>query len=251
MDDSNSSGKSRNLTYILIFVLVFIIVAILAGGYYLNYSKVNQLNRKIDQTQKDVEKVKEDTAEKKQNAMEEINPETVVRLALLKAYTSSLKNSLSKQDLADLDRITLYIQGNPSVIVTKNPDLPADVAQAIANIKLKAKALRNKAVVVIKDEVDKATYTQGEEIMLTGTISFVEDDAVYGGSIFMLTDSETGNTYYLHFNETNSQTIKNTMLDEKVTVDVKVTSKANEPLAFEVVSGPTLAKQTPTPQPTQ
>jgi len=170
---------------------------------------------------------------------------------LLKAYTSSLKNSLSKQDLADLDRITLYIQGNPSVIVTKNPDLPADVAQAIANIKLKAKALRNKAVVVIKDEVDKATYTQGEEIMLTGTISFVEDDAVYGGSIFMLTDSETGNTYYLHFNETNSQTIKNTMLDEKVTVDVKVTSKANEPLAFEVVSGPTLAKQTPTPQPTQ
>jgi hypothetical protein len=251
MDDSNSSGSSRNLTYILIFVLVFVIVAILAGGYYLNYSKVNQLTRKVEQTQKDVEKVKEDTKEKKQEAIENINPETVVRLALIKAYTDSLKTSLNKTDLEDLDRITLYIQGNPNVIVTKNPDLPQDIAQAVANIKAKAKATKTKAVVVVKTQVDNATYKQGEELTITGTISFVEDDAVYGGSIFMLTDSETGNSYYLHFNETNSQTIKNTMLDKEVTVDVKVTSKANEPLTFEVVSGPTLVKQSPIPQPTQ
>ena len=251
MDDSNSSSKSRNLTYILIFVLVFIIVAILAGGYYLNYSKVDQLSRKIDQTQKDVEKVKEDTKDKKQDAIEEINPETVIRLALLKAYAMSLKSSLTKTEMEDLDRITLYIQGNPSVIVTKNPDLPADIAQAIANINLKTKALRNKAVAVIKEEVDKATYTLGEEVTLTGPISFVEDDTVYGGSIFMLTDTETGNSYYFHFNEANSQTIKDTLLDEEVTVDIKVTSKAGEPLTFEVVSGPTIVKQSPTPQPTQ
>jgi hypothetical protein len=251
MDNSNSSGKSKNLIYIIILILVLIIVAILAGGYYLNYSKVDQLSRTLEQTQKDVEKVKEDTQEKKQDAIEEINPETVVKLALLKAYATSLRSSLTKAELEDLDRITLYIQGNPNVIVTKNPNLPQDIAQAAANIKLKAKALRNKAVVVIKDEADKATYTLGEEVTLTGTISFVEDDAIYGGSIFMLTESETGNTYYLHFNEANSQNIKNTMLDEQVTVDVKVTSKANEPLSFEVVSGPTMVKQSPTPQPTQ
>jgi len=251
MDNSTSSGGKKNsLLYITLFIITSIIIILIAGAFFFNYSKMDQLTRSLSQVQNELQQVKEGKTEKKQDLVENINPETIARLALIKAYTNSFKASLNKADLDNLDRITLYIEGNPDVIITKNPNLPEDIKEALASIKLKTNALKNIAVATVKKQVDQATYTLNEKVTLTGPITFVEDDEIYGGSIFELTDTKTGNIYYLHFNEANSTSIKNTMLDEVVTVDIQVTSKVGEPLTFEVVSGPTLIKQSPTPQTT-
>lgn len=253
-------GKSGILSVILAIVAI-LAVAALVFYFFFSQSKIDQLTKSLNETKQQVMDVKEASDEaKKDTAMTAIegmrstaqaiqdvkNP--TVRLALIKAYAESLRPALSSASQDDLDTVLVYVDKNPTVLVTKNPSLPPDVLQAINNLKTRARNLRIAGIATMQS-MDEIIYRQNEIVNLTGTIAFVEDDPALGGSVFTLTDSETGYVYYLVFNETNSQTIKNTMLDEEVDVTIQVTSKANEPLTFKVTKGPTLATST-TPTPT-
>ncbi len=246
-------GKSGLLSIILAIVAVLAIGA-LVFYFFFSQSKIDQLTRALNETKQQVMDVKKESDEaKKETAMTAMegmrstadaikdvqNPQ--VRLALIKAYAETLRPLLTSTSQKDLDTILVYVNGNPKVLVTKNPTLPKDVVLAINNLKTRARNLKIAGIATMQ-KIDKELYTQNEVVNLTGTIAFVEDDPALGGSVFTLTDSETGYVYYLVFNETNSETIKNSMLNKEVNVTVKVTSKANEPLTFQVVKGPTLAK---------
>src|SRR4029078_13080460 len=124
------------------------VIAVLAGGFYLGHSRINQLKRELSQTQKQVDnakqeanETKEDTADSAMNGMKNTkdaikdieNP--IVRLALAKTDAQALRPYLTKTNQADLDTILLYVNGNPKILVTKNPALPKEVALAVNNIK--------------------------------------------------------------------------------------------------------------------
>jgi hypothetical protein len=214
-----------------ILSVILAIVAILAIGalvfyFFFSQSKIDQLTRALDETKQqvmDVKKASDDA--KKDTAMEAIegvrstaqaikdveNPQ--VRLALIQAYAASLRPLLSSVSQKDLDTVMVYVNGNPKVLVTKNPTLPKEVVLAINNLKTRARNLKVAGVATMQS-IDKKLYTQGEIVNLTGTIAFVQDDPALGGSVFTLTDSDTGYVYYLVFNEANSQTIKDTMVNK-------------------------------------
>jgi hypothetical protein len=250
--ESSSSGKSRNLTYLLIFILLLVVIGLLAGGFYINHSRIDNLTKSLEKTQNQVQNAKDTSDEAKEKTAKEAmggientaeaikdidNP--TVRLTLTKAYAASLRPLLSSARQADLDAVMVYINGNPKVLVTKNTVLPKDVAVAVSNLKTAVKNLKVKGVVTMQ-KVDKQIYTQGEVVTLTGNLAYVSDDSDLNGSIFTLTDTKTGYVYYLEFNEANSQLIEDTMDGKDVMMTVKVTSKANDPLTFQVLSGPTL-----------
>ncbi len=246
-----------------LFSIFLLIVAVIALGLFLfnfffSRSKIDQLTRSLNETKDQVENVKEESEEAKNEmamgaaegvkstaeAIKDVeNP--AVRLALIKAYAAQLRLLLPSASQKDLDTVLVYLDKNPAVLVTKNPSLPKEVVTAINNLKTSARNLRTAGAATMQ-KVDEVLYTQGETVELTGTIAFVQDDPALGGSVFTLTDSETGYVYYFVFNEANSQTIKNTMVGKEVEVTIKVTSKTYEPLTFQVVSGPSLAS-TPSP----
>jgi len=245
-------SKSGLLSIVLAIVAILAICA-LVFYFFFSQSKIDQLTRALDETKEQVMDVKKESDEAKKDtamtAMEGVkstaeaikdvqNP--LVRLALIKAYSTSLRPLLSTVSQKDLDTILVYVDKNPTVLVTKNPTLPKDVVLAINNLKTRSRNLKIAGIATMQ-KIDKELYTQNEIVNLTGKITFVEDDPALGGSVFTLTDSDTGYVYYLVFNETNSQTIKNSMLNKEVNVTVKVTSKASEPLTFQVIKGPTLA----------
>ncbi len=232
-DDYSSSGRSRSWLYVLLFLVALVILAGLAGGFYLNHSRIARL----ENAQKQM-KGESNTPAPTTISLKDINDPTV-RLALIHSYAAALNPLLTTARQKDLETIIVYVNGNPKVLVTKNPDLPKDVALAVSNLKTSVKNLKA-AGTVIKQRTDNVSYAQGDTINLTGTISFVADDPELGGSIFSLTDSESGEIYYLHFNDANSANIKSTMLDKEVTLTAKVTSKVTEPLAFQVTKGPVL-----------
>lgn len=255
-------SKSGFLSIILL-IIATCAVAALIFYFFFSQSKIDQLTRALDETKQQVMDVKKESEEaKKETAMTAINgmrstaeaikdiENPTVRLALIKAYAQSIRPALSTASQKDLDTVLVFIEGDPKVLITKNPILPKEVVLAINNLKTRMRNLKIAGIATMQS-LDKKLYTQGEIINLTGEIAFVEDDPALGGSIFTLTDSETGYVYYLVFNETNSQNIKDSMLNEEVNVTIKVTSKANEPLTFEVVKGPTLATSAkPTTKPT-
>lgn len=241
-----------------IFSIILLIVAVVAVGlllfnFFFSKSKIDELTRSLNQTKQQVANVEDETNEAKQemageaaeglkstaDAIKDVeNP--AVRLALIKAYAAQIRPLLTGQSQKDLDTVLVYVDKNPAVLVTKNPTLPKEVVTAVNNLKTRARNLKIAGVATMQ-KVNETLYTQGETVELTGTIAFVQDDPALGGSVFTLTDSETGYVYYLVFNEANSQTIKDTMLNQEVDVTVKVTSRVYEPLTFQVVTGPKLA----------
>lgn len=250
-------GKSSFISIILFGIAVLAIIA-LVFYFFFSRSKIDQLTRALNETKQQVMDVQKESEEaKKETAMEVIegtrstaqaikdieNPQ--VRLALINAYAQNLRPQLSTANQKDLETILVYVNGDPKILVTKNPVLPKEVLLAINNLKTQVRNLKIAGIATMQS-IDEKLYTQNEIVNLTGVISFVGDDPALGGSVFTLTDSETGYVYYLVFNEANSQNIKNSMLDKEVDVTIKVTSKVNEPLTFQVMKGPTLTN-TPTP----
>jgi hypothetical protein len=243
------------LVSLTLLVIAILAIALFVFYFFFSRSKIDQLTRSLNETKEQVQNVGEESEEaRREMAMEASegikstaeaikdveNP--AVRLALIKAYAAQIRPLLTGQSQEDLDTVLVYIDKNPAVLVTKNPSLPQEVVLAINNLKTRARNLRIAGVATMQ-KVDEVLYTQGETVELMGTIAFVQDDPALGGSVFTLTDSETGYVYYLVFNEANSATIKEDMVNQEVEVTVRVTSRAYEPLTFQVVSGPTLAAQ--------
>lgn len=210
------------------------LLVIFAGGFYLNHSRLN----KLESAQKMAQNQMKEPATATPIPLKDIK-DPAERLALIHTYAAALNPLLTSARQKDLETVIVYVNGNPKVLITKNPDLPKDVAAAVANLKTAVKNLKV-AGTIIKQSTANTSYNQGDTFNLTGTINFVADDEELGGSIFSLKDSESGDMYYLHFNEANSANIKANMIGEEVTLSVKVTSKATEPLAFQVTKGPVL-----------
>lgn len=244
-----------SLISLTLLIIAILAIVLLIFYFFFSRSRIDQLTRSLNETKEQVQNVGEESEEaRREMAMEAAegmkstaeaikdveNP--AVRLALIKAYAAQIRPLLTGQSQKDLDTVLVYIDKNPAVLVTKNSSLPKEVVLAINNLKTRARNLRIAGVATMQ-KVDEVLYTQGETVELTGTIAYVADDPALGGSVFTLTDSETGYVYYLVFNETNSQTIKEDMVDRDVEVTVKVTSRAYEPLTFQVVTGPTLVTQ--------
>ncbi len=253
LQESMENSKNDRSSFIIVslFIITAVIIGLFIAGFIFNKSKIDQLTQSLQETQKQVQDVKQQTEESKESVMEAKmeglqdaagaikdvkNP--AVRLALTKAYLASIRSQLTPANQKDLDSVIVYLEKNPNAIFVKATTLPPDVIQSVNNLKTAVKAKKIAGIMTMQ-KIDKAIYSPGEIINLTGTIQFVQDDEITGGSIFTLTDSETGYVYYLEFNEANSQTIKNSMLGETVKVSVKVTSKANEDLTFQVLTGPT------------
>lgn len=271
--DNSSKNKSNTLS-IVALVLLVILGGLFVFTFFFNRSQIDQLTKSLQETKEQIANVQNEAAGGRQdvkdaasNAAGDIagaisdvdNP--AVRLALVKAYATRLKTLLTPSEQEDLDTIVVYFDKNPEVLFADNPTLPADVKTAIANIKTKLTNAKSNSVATMQ-AIDEELYTPGETASITGTIAYVGDDELLEGSFFTVTDSETGYVYYLHLNNANSKSVQDTMLDEEVTVEIKVTSKAGEPLTFQVVSGPTLASEseetedtqettTTTPSPTQ
>ncbi len=251
----NSSKKGSNTLTVIVLVLLVILAALLIFGFFFNRSKIDELTKSLQKTQEQIANVQNEaqggrenvadtaltSAEDIASAISDVDNPTV-RLALAKAYAVRLRALLTASEQEDLDTVVVYFEKNPKVLFENNPTLPAEVKTALANLKTKLTSAKSNSVATMQ-AVDKATYTSGEIVTVTGTIAYVGDDEILGGSIFTLTDSETGYVYYLHLNNTNSQNVQDTMLDEEVTVDIKVTSKAGDPFTFQVVSGPTIASE--------
>lgn len=251
----------------ILLILAIIVIIILVGGFLFNYTRIDQLTRSLQDTQKQVQEVRNESDQAKANlqgqakeglsniadAIKDVeNP--AVRLALVKAYAARLNSFLTPSERNDLNTVVVYIEKNPDVLFSENPNLPQDVRTALNRIRTKVTSLTGNSVATMQ-EIDEAIYSPGETVTITGTIEYVGEDEVLGGGIFTLTDSETGYVYYLHFNQANSQNIQENMVGEEVSVNIRVTSRANEPLTFQVVSGPTQsdtqdAETTSAPQPT-
>lgn len=266
MSDFKQSANAGGIGTTVLLVIALIVVIILLGGFLFNYTRIDQLTRALQDTQKQVQNVQQEREMAKNNLQEQAiesaqdiagaikdvkNP--AIRLALTKAYAARLRTLLTTQEQEDLDTIVVYVEKNPGTLFQDNPNLPSNVALAIKNLQAKLTTARNNSVATVQ-EIDDATYSPNEVVTLTGTIEYVDDDEILGGSIFTLKDTETGNVFYLHFNEANSENIQENMVGQEVTLNVKVTSKANEPLTFQVISGPTLVagvQLSPTPVVTQ
>lgn len=257
MTDPKKSGYPGGIGITTILLtLAIIAIIILLGGFLFNYTRIDQLTRSLEDTKKQIQNVQMTSQDAKENVQESAmegaqdiasaikdveNP--AARLALAKAYAARLNSFLTASERSDLNTVVLYIEKNPSALYADNPNLPADVQDSLDNLRAKLSTVRSNSVATIQ-EVDEATYSLNEELTITGTIRFVDDDEVLGGSIFALEDKETGNIFYLHFNEANSENIKQNMLDQEVSIEIRVTSRAGQPLTFQVVSGPVLAEET-------
>lgn len=248
----SSGGKTIAIVFgILLIGLILIGLA--------NRNKITQLSKSLTQTQEQVEDVSQESQEAQESIKNEIkegvseiagsikdinNP--LVRLALAKAYTEKLKDVVDSQTKEDLNTVILYIEKQPAVLLQKTPQLPSEVQQALTNIKASIAKAKVSAVATSLSTALATTTDIGDTVTLTGTLEFVQDDTITGGSIFMLTDSETGEKYYLEFNATNSTSVKN-MVGKEVSVKVKITGNENGIVTYDVVSGPTLATTSPMP----
>lgn len=260
MDENSyqSSSSKKSNTGWIIGIVALIALAIVGGLWFLNRTKIDQLSRQLAQTQQEVQEVQQESQQTKEGVADSLregadnitdaigdikNP--AVRLALAKAYAEKLRGVLDAQTEEDLDTILVYVEKNPTVLVSKPAQLPAEVQTAINNVKTKLANARASVATTVADAKEAAALKVGQGIRLEGTITFVADDPVLGGSVFMLTTDE-GKKYYLQFNEANSTNVKNSMVGKEVSVQVRITGIEDGDIRFDVISGPTLVSSAPT-----
>ncbi len=255
MDESNSSSSQskKSSTGMVVGVVGLVIIIGLVGLWFVNRNSINQLSDQLAQTKSQVEDVQKESQEAKMDAVDAMkegaqnvagaiddinNP--VVRLALTKAYVNKISSALDTAGKNDLNTIVVFVEKQPVVLTQKQPQLPAEVSQAVANLKTKIAALKTSVATSVSDTTSKI----GQGITLQGTLAFVSDDSVFGGSVFTLTTNE-GKKYYFEFNQATSTQIKNTMLGKEVAIQIKVTGLSDGHITYDVVSGPTLVTASP------
>lgn len=259
----NSGEGSKSSTGMIIGVVAAVAVVGLIALWFINRSSIDQLTRQVTNTQDQVQDVQSEANKAQENVGEAIkegvedvansigdinNP--VVRLALAKAYVAKLQSTLDAKSKEDLNVVLVYVQRQPTVLVKPPATWPADVQQALTNLKTKLANAKASVATFMADAKETVQYKVNDLLTLTGTLEFVSDDSVLGGSVFMLTETGTGKKYYFEFNQANSEQIKSTMVGKEVSIKVKITGIEGGNVTFDVVSGPTLVVATVTPVPT-
>lgn len=244
--------KKNNQGSALTIILVLMAIAlglVIGGMWYLNTTKVAQLQKSLDETKNELAMVKSEKEQAKEDVKKALgNVETPLgKFMLLKAFTVRAQKVLSAAAKKDIDTIVVFVQKQPEVLIQDKPQLPADVQKAVTSVKaeiVKAKIGGS----AIKTSTDKDKI--GTKATLEGTLTYVQQEAVLGGGMFSLVDDATGMKYYFYFDPATTKTLQNSMVGKTVTVDVLITGAANGMVTYDVVSGPTLVTA-PTTEPTQ
>lgn len=261
-DESSSKGLWIGVTLALVLMLL------LAGGFgFTNQNKATQLQRQLEETQQQLADVVTEKEEAQTNVVDEIKDQVanvaesigdvdnpLLRFALMKQYVANLASALKPESKQQLDAVIVYVQKNPTVLIQPE-QLPASYSATLTAIKQELTASRAQAVAVLKQQIaNSLTPTPvavvGQTYNLTGMLTLVETDPVLGGTYFKMTDTNYGEPFYLYLSPANATQVQQTMLDQVVTVQVKVTSIQDGFVTYTVVSGPTLATTKPTNQPT-
>lgn len=262
--DSKSAQTGSGST-ILIIILAIIAGLAVAGALY-NQNRVMQLQKQVAELTGQVQEVTQQAQQARENVVETTkqgledvaqaiqgidNPQ--MRLALFKAFANKLKTALTPESQVDLDKIVVYVEKQPVILVQKPAQLPAEIQTAVENIKAEVQKAKVKAVgtTVIKSIPGTPTPAAGKTVTLTGTLTAGPADTMLGGNVYSLVDKTDGQTYYFQFSDTNAATV-NEMVGEEVSITIKTTGTTDDGMVtYDVVSGPTLAADlTPTVKPT-
>jgi outer membrane murein-binding lipoprotein Lpp len=250
---------------VLIIILAVVAGLAVAGALY-NQNRVMQLQKQLADLTKQVqevnqqaEAVRQDVLNAAEGGLEDVakaiqgvdSPQ--VRLSLFKAYANKLKAALTPEAKIDLDKIIVYVEKQPVVLVQKPAQLPAEIQTAIDNIKTEVQKAKVTAVAAttMKQTAGTPTPAAGKTVVLTGMLAEGPADTMLGGNVYTLVDNTDGQTYYFQFSDTNAVKV-NSMVGQDVSITIKTTgTTADGMVTYEVVSGPTLvADVTPTVKPT-
>lgn len=257
------TAQTGSGTTILIIILAIVAGLAVAGAAY-NQNRVMQLQKQVADLTQQVAEVGQATQEAKAGVGEALREgaeeiaqaiggveNAPVRLALFKAYVNKLKAALTPEAKADLDKIVVYVEKQPVVLVQKPAQLPAEIQTAVDS--LKAEITKAKVAAVGASLIKQLTGTLtpvGKTVTLTGTWTDAGVDPMTGGQVFSLVNEADGQTYYFQFSGNNVATAAE-MVGEEVTLTVKITGLEDGMVTYDVVSGPTLAAEaTPTAKPT-
>ncbi|OGV96198.1 hypothetical protein A2W24_05150 [Microgenomates group bacterium RBG_16_45_19] len=246
------TAQSGSGATILIIILAIVAGLAVAGALY-SQNRVMQLQKQVTDLTRQVEEVGETTQGAKEGVAEvvrEVVEVAPVRLALFKAYANKLRAGLTPEAKADLDKIVVYIEKQPVVLVQKPTQLPAEIQTAVDNIKTEVQKAKVTAVASSASEQLAGTPTPaaGKTVTLTGTWMDAGVDPVVGGQVFTLVNQADKQTYYFQFSGSNLAAAQ-ALIGEEVTITVKTTgTTADGMVTYEVVTGPTATAVTATPR---
>ena len=260
----NKTAQAGSGSTILIIILAIVAALAVAGALY-NQNRVMQLQKQVANLTNQVQQVNQEAQQAKQNVGQEVaqglqnvaqaiqgidNPK--VRLSLFQAYANKLKALLTPETKADLDKIIVYVEKQPMVLVQKPAQVPAEIQTAIENIKAEVQKAKVKAVATstVTQMAGTPTPAVGKTVELTGTLTAGPTDTILGGNVYSLVDKTDGQTYYFQFSEANAAKV-NSMVGQEVTITIKTTgTTADGMVTYEVVTGPTpVSAVTPTAMP--
>lgn len=255
MSDDQSSPSKLSIGIIIILLLA---VGLLVANTVTSQSKMSQLQKELETAKKDVIAAQEQVVESKKAVVEETTKQAqeiaeavseiespAARFALVKRFYTKVAAALKPDTKAELDDVIIYIERTPIVLVDPK-QLPASMSAILT--KAKAELSAAKGTVATQKFTSTTTSTAspsavvGKTFNLTGTLTFVADDPVMGGSYFKLTDTNYGEPFVLYLNGATATTAKSTMDGKVVTAQVRVTSEKDGFVTYDVISGPTLAE---------
>lgn len=259
------TAQTGSGTTILIIILAILAGLAVAGALY-NQNRVMQLQKQVADLTNQVQEVnqqaqeaREKVAETAKEGIEDVtqalqkveNPQ--IRLALFQAYAKKLAAVLTPETKADLDKIVVYVEKQPVVLVKPPAQWPAEIQTAMENIKGEAQKAKVKAVAAtaVKSLPGTPTPAAGKTVTLAGIWTDAGVDPIVGGQMFSLIDKTDNQTYYFQFSGSNL-TSAQALVGQEVNITVKTTgTTADGMVTYEVVSGPTAAADlTPTVKPT-
>jgi len=252
-----NSGSSSAGKIVAVVVITVLVLAIL-GLIFVNSSVTNKLKRELSQAQNELNDIRNEQTEAEnelaqelQEGVQEIAEEItdldspLARFILTKAYASQLRDLLTPDGVENLDKIIVYVEKTPTVLVQPNPTLPTEISQAVQDLKSEVATLRASSVATSVETVNSQV---GQSMTITGVLAEVSEDTILGGSVFKITTTE-GEEYYLQLSDTNAVAASK-LVGEEVEAIVEITGSENGLVTYDVVTGPTAVNAVPTATPT-
>jgi hypothetical protein len=239
-------------------VIIAVLVAVAAGGWVLyQQTRVTSLEKELSETKSQLEQVNSATEQAAQgvaNAMVsgagEIgdaiagidNP--VLRLELFKAYADKIRSKLTKDTQEELDEVVVYVEKNITVLMTPNPDLPENIAASVDKIRTELEGEETDEIAGSQmSSADAAKLDVGDELEISGVLTYAGEDTVTGGGVFTM-NPEEGMTLYFTFSPANTASIKEEMNGKEVEMTLEITAIEEDVVLYDVTAGPTLMKET-------